>query len=90
MGDREKEVNALTSNGTASPWEPFELRHVGRVDEVILGGVNHPCTGHRRRARRCPPRVIRASPASSRLARNNRRSGSGEEPLRAGVRNLFQ
>jgi hypothetical protein len=46
MGDREKEVNALTSNTTASPWEPFELRHVGRVDEVILGGINHPCTGH--------------------------------------------
>jgi hypothetical protein len=47
MGDREeKEVNSVTSNGTASPWEPLELRHVGRVDEVILGGLNHPCTGH--------------------------------------------
>ncbi len=48
MGDdrEEKEVNAMTSNGTASSWEPLELRLVGRVDEVILGGLNHPCTGH--------------------------------------------
>ena len=43
MGDdREKEVNAMTSNGTVSTWEPLELRLVGRVDEVILGGLNHP------------------------------------------------
>ena len=37
----EKEVNDfMTLNGTASSWEPMELRLVGQVEEVMLGGVN--------------------------------------------------
>ena len=93
MGDdRKKEVNAMTSNGTASSWEPLELRLVGRVDEVILGGLNHPCTGHLPPGKTVPAEVIRASPASSHLATSliNCRSGSGEEPPRVGVRNSFR
>jgi hypothetical protein len=41
-----KGVNAMTSNGTASLWEPMELRLVGQVDEVILAGISSDCTGH--------------------------------------------
>ena len=38
----EKEVNDfMTLNGTASSWEPMELRLVGQVEEVMLGGVNN-------------------------------------------------
>lgn len=33
-------------NGTASSWEPMELRFVGHVEEVMLGGINHGCDGH--------------------------------------------
>ena len=37
----EKEVNVMTLNGTASSWEPMELRLVGQVEEVMLCGVNN-------------------------------------------------
>ena len=37
----EKEVNEMTLKGTASSWEPMELRLVGQVEEVMLGGVNN-------------------------------------------------
>jgi hypothetical protein len=37
---REKEVNRMTPNGTATTWEPMELRYVGDVEEVMQGGIN--------------------------------------------------
>jgi len=37
----EEEVKEMTLKGTASSWEPMELRLVGQVEEVMLGGVNN-------------------------------------------------
>jgi len=43
----EKEVNAMTLNGTTSTWEPMELRLVGQVEDVMLGGINdNDCANH--------------------------------------------
>jgi hypothetical protein len=28
------------TNGTATSWEPMELRYVGDVEEVMQGGIN--------------------------------------------------
>ncbi|HEX3255966.1 MAG TPA: hypothetical protein VHQ96_09245 [Gaiellaceae bacterium] len=36
-------MNAMTVNGT---WEPMEVRLVGRVEDVMLGGVNDDCSNH--------------------------------------------
>ena len=49
MGYRpgEKEVNSMTLNGTTSTWEPMELRLVGQVEDVMLGGINdNDCANH--------------------------------------------
>ena len=45
--DREEEVNAMTLNGTVSSWETMELRLVGQVEDVMLGGINDTdCSNH--------------------------------------------
>jgi hypothetical protein len=43
---KEKEVNTMTLNGTASSWEPMELRLVGQVEDVMLGGGQNDLDCH--------------------------------------------
>jgi hypothetical protein len=47
----------MNLNGTASSWEPMELRLVGQVEDVVLGGIdNTDCSTH-------PPGKTIPSPA---------------------------